>query len=244
MDTWTFNQNAGGLEFLTSSTVDMGSIPSNALGRENIFCTTAYEPTPKRNFSHFKAQSNLQKLVYPFHAMNSFLCIILFFLICLFTIPNFSCKTWYLDFNKITRTQEYLSIKQRFSFWDLQDTLARSWSAVKSNANHPVRSCPFTLYVFDPFSNNIAIFVVLSSLISPWQIPTPSFVSCKLQSTTTSWTLVPSAIWFAKSLDSGKSPENPPRAITEGRWPAYTMHNCVVLYQTDSSWFLKYMQKK
>lgn len=62
--------------------------------------------------------------------------------------------------------------------------------------------------------------VELSSRISDKHRPTSSLVSCRLQNKTTSGRLTDNVIWFAKLLDSGNSPENPPLAMTRGLLPA------------------------
>lgn len=60
------------------------------------------------------------------------------------------------------------------------------------------------------------MFVEFARLILVTHKPTLSFVNCRLQSKATSETSVLKAMSFATVLDSGKSPVNPPRAITRG----------------------------
>ena len=64
------------------------------------------------------------------------------------------------------------------------------------------------------------MLVELSSLRSGAQIPTLSLVNCTSHHRTTSGKLVSVANWKATELESGNDPENPPRAMTKGRFPA------------------------
>jgi len=52
------------------------------------------------------------------------------------------------------------------------------------------------------------------------QIPSLSFVNCTSHHRMTFDKLVCSAVLYAKSLESGYNPENPPRAMTNGGLPA------------------------
>lgn len=62
--------------------------------------------------------------------------------------------------------------------------------------------------------------VQLSRNTSGTQIPEPSFINCTSHHMTTSVKLVKRATEKAVRLESGKSPEKPPFAITIGALPA------------------------
>ena len=64
------------------------------------------------------------------------------------------------------------------------------------------------------------MLVELSSLRSGAQIPTPSLVNCTSHHRTTFGKLESVANWKAAELESGNNPENPPRAMTKGGFPA------------------------
>jgi len=86
--------------------------------------------------------------------------------------------------------------------------------------NHPRVGIPLTRYNLSLFFITCAMPVELSCLRSGAQIPTPSLVNCTSHHRTTSGKLVSVANWKATELESGNNPENPPRAVTIGGFPA------------------------
>lgn len=109
-------------------------------------------------------------------------------------------------------------------FFCLHVTFWYSSSAVKSKANHPWISSPFTLYVLALLGKASAISVEFSNVNPVLQKPKPSLDNCRSQYRTTSCKLLDIANWYENWLESGNKPENPPRAMTRGRWPVGHHH--------------------